>query len=358
MANIDPLVFVIGAGASKEVKLPIGLELTTAIADSLNFKLDSFQRLAGGDEQLRECIYKLAQSPHHSNGTADDYYRSALRIREAMPLAPSIDNFIDSHREDKTVAQVSKIAITSCILKAERDSSLYIDRSNSHNKLDFSALRGTWFSEFFGLVCQHCSREELAARLSRLTIISFNYDRCVTQFLRQALLTYYDIPQSQADEILSNVSILHPYGSIGRMPGEAGGMGPNFGDQLTSAEIIRSAQLLKTFTESTDSTAEETKRIRASITNTKTLVFLGFAFHPMNLELLYGTDRPGESSRDCDVLGTAMGISDSNRTSVIDDLAELGGYAKSRIRLHQGLKAGALISEYSRHLARSVQGAV
>ena len=357
MANTDPLVIVLGAGASKEVKLPVGTELTRTIAVSLDFKIDHNGRLNGGDDRIRECIYKLAQSQDSSHGTADDYYRAALRIREAMPLAPSIDNFIDSHRTDKKVAQIGKVAIASCILKAEKKSTLFVDRSNSNNKLDFNRLRGTWFAEIFSLVSQHCSRDELEARLSRLTIVSFNYDRCFKQFLRHALLTYYAISQSDADGIVSKVSILHPYGSVGRMRFETGGPGTDFGEQPMPEDLLRSATAIKTFTESTDDGAAEITAIRESVENTKTLVFLGFAFHPMNLELLFGRSRPPENDRDCEVIGTAMGISDSNRLLIAEDLAQMGGYARTRIRLHQALTAAGLVSEYSRLLARSVQGA-
>ena len=131
MPNTDPLVIVIGAGASKEVKLPIGSELTKTIAEALNFNIDHYRHLAGGDDRIRDCIVRLAQSQNNSCGTLDDYYRAALRIREAMPLAPSIDNFIDSHRTDKKVAQIGKVAIATCILKAERNSTLFIDKSNT-----------------------------------------------------------------------------------------------------------------------------------------------------------------------------------------------------------------------------------
>jgi hypothetical protein len=359
MPNTDPLVIVLGAGASKEVNLPIGSELTKSIAESLNFKLHNYQRLAGGDDLIRECVYKLsAQSSASSRGTADDYYRTALKIREAMPLALSIDNFIDSHRMDERIAQVGKIAIAACILKAEKRSTLYLDRSNIYNKLDFTPLGKTWFASLFSLVTQHCSRNELSQQLSRLTIISFNYDRCFKHFLRYALLTYYSLSQPEADAIVSKVSVLHPYGSVGRMPFETERSAIDYGEQPTSDDLMRSAGYIKTFTESTDHEAAETKAIRESVTNTKTLVFLGFAFHPLNLELLFGQSRPKANSRNCDVFGTAMDISDSSKSLIVDDLAQMGGYAASRIQLHQKLTAGALISEYSRHLSRSLRSSV
>jgi hypothetical protein len=353
-SNTDPLVLVLGAGASKEVGLPIGTELTKSIAEALNFKIDYFLRLTGGDDRIRECIYKLAQAPNNSHATPDDYYRAAMKIREAMPLALSIDNFIDSHRADNKIAQIGKLAISACILRAEKGSTLYLDRSNLYNKLDFENIAGTWFASLFSLISQYCSYEELEIRFSRLTVISFNYDRCFKHFLRQALLTYYSLTELQAESIASKVSILHPYGSVGRMRFETGGSGIDYGEQPVSDDLLKSAEGIKTFTESTDPAAEEIKTLRESIANAKTLVFLGFGFHPMNLELLYGQTTPERNSRNCDVLGTAKGISDSNKALIVQDLVQMGGYAEDRIALRQELTAGGLISEYYRHLSRSV----
>ena len=324
MPNTHPLVIVLGAGASKEVKFPTGAELTKSIAESLDFKVTHFGHLEGGDDRIRECIYKLGQSANNSHGTPDDYYRAALTIRDAMPLAPSIDNFIDSHRNDKKIAQLGKLAIAACILKAEKDSTLFVDRSNSNNKLDFTKLNGTWFTTLFSLVTQHCANEELEDRFSQLTIVSFNYDRCFKQFLRQALPTYYSISQSDADRIVSKVAILYPYGSIGKMRFETQGQGTDFGEHPMSDDLLVSANGIRTFTESTDVGTSETEVIRQSVANTKSLVFLGFAFHPLNLDLLYGKSRPTDNSCDCDIFATAIGISDSNQYLIMDDLAKMG----------------------------------
>jgi hypothetical protein len=40
---------------------------------------------------------------------------------------------------DERIAQVGKLAIAACILKAEKRSTLYVDRSNLYNKLDLLA---------------------------------------------------------------------------------------------------------------------------------------------------------------------------------------------------------------------------
>lgn len=356
MSKIDPVVIVLGAGASKEVGLPIGSELTTSIAQSLSFKIENFGRLAGGNDQIRECIYKLAQNSTSTPGSVDDYYQAALKICDSMPLAPSIDNFIDSHRVDKKIAKMGKLAIAACILKAEKQSTLYVNRSNSYNKPNFKKLKGTWFTELFSLFSQHCVSDQLEERLSRLTIISFNYDRCFKHFLRNALLTYYTISPEEADRIVSRVTVLHPYGSVGSMRFDTGLQGIEYGQQPASDDLLRSAESIRTFTESTDEDSNETGTVRERIANAKTLVYLGFAFHPLNMRLLYGSALPSKNGRDCDVFATAMGISESNRSLIADDLARMGGYANTRVHLRQSLTAGGLISEYSRHLARNLHG--
>jgi len=353
----DQLVLVIGAGASKEVGLPIGSELTASIADALSFRVDDFQRLAGGDDQIRDCIYKLGRDGGRSNGNADDYYRAAKKIRAAMPLAPSIDNFIDSHRSDKCIAQVGKLAIAACILAAERASMLFVDQRNANNNLDLSRVKGTWFAELFSLLTQHCSKDELGYRFSRLTVISFNYDRCLNQFLRHALRTYYAMNVSMVEEAIEKILILRPYGSVGVLRAEGSGVGVDFGERPISADLLKASDAIRTFTESTVGPAEEAQAVRDAIAAAGTIVFLGFAFHPLNLELLYGTTPPTSGSRDCDVYATAMGISESNRSMISSDLTRMGGYSKRRVKLHHSLSAAGLISEYSRRLAGSVSRA-
>ena len=91
------LVLVVGAGASKEVNLPDGEELKQAIASSLGFGVEKMSQVVGGDHKIVEVLYQLAQQPGNQRGDIKPYLRSAALIRNAMPQAQSIDNFIDSH---------------------------------------------------------------------------------------------------------------------------------------------------------------------------------------------------------------------------------------------------------------------
>lgn len=356
MTTPASLVLVLGAAASKEVNLPLGSELKGKISKLLNFELDDFGRISGGDQRFRECLHRLAQSTLAS-GSIDDYFQAAHTVHGAMPLAPSIDNFIDSHRTNPRIAEVGKLAITLCILRAEKNSKLYVNQSNSYNKPNFTGLAGTWFNALFGILFQHCSWEGIDDRFSRLAIISFNYDRCALHFFREALRTYYNVQPHEVDRVVSKISIYYPYGSVGPMRFQTEGSGIDFGEQPMPDDLIKYSQQLKTFTESTDESASEIASIRTAIRSSKALVFLGFAFHPLNMKLLYGEDRPVPGYDAGDVFGTAMGISESDVSVISNQLRIFGGYTENRIRLRRDLAAASLVSEYSRHLAHAVHAA-
>lgn len=360
MSAPNPLVIVIGAGASAEVGFPVGSEIKESIAYCLNFEEDRHGGRASaprGDQRIENCFHTLVRDRSKSHGTLGDYNRAAKKIREGMPLATSIDNFVDSHRTDAHIAQVAKLSIAARILEAEKGSALHVDKSNSYNRLDFNRLENTWFRRIFSLLSENCTHEEFADRLSHLTIVSFNYDRCFDQFLYHALLTYYSLDSQKAAEIASAVTVLHPYGSVGKMPFRAGAPTVDFGAELDSDSLLRSAKSIKTFTESTEDAEQEIAEIRECVAKAQALVYLGFAFHPQNMGLLYGTTRPPERSRTCNVFATAYGISDSNASQIANNLTGMGGYKAKQVNLRQDLQASALLSEYSLRLAAIVRNA-
>jgi hypothetical protein len=51
-----------------------------------------------------------------------------------------------------------------------------------------------------------------------LTLISFNYDRCLEHFLFNALQRLYDVDAKKAADICNNAQIFHPYGAVGALP--------------------------------------------------------------------------------------------------------------------------------------------
>ena len=55
------LVLVVGAGASKEVNLPVGAELKNKIAEKLDIRFDDWgSKITNGEQLIAQAFYELA----------------------------------------------------------------------------------------------------------------------------------------------------------------------------------------------------------------------------------------------------------------------------------------------------------
>jgi hypothetical protein len=124
-------LFIIGAGASKEFGLPIGLELATGIA-SRSAIIENYVHSNVKDQNIWQAIGQLANSKQESTRL---YLEASKIIHDAMPYAPSIDNFLDVHHVNKHIEVCGKLAICASIIEAEKSSSLFVNQSNIHNKI-------------------------------------------------------------------------------------------------------------------------------------------------------------------------------------------------------------------------------
>jgi hypothetical protein len=351
MSQSSPsITFIIGAGASNEVGMPTGYHLKSAIANALSFYVDEFRRLAGGDSTIRECLYKLAQN---SSGALDVnvFLQAAHLINRAMPQAPSIDNFIDSHRSNEQIADVGKLAIAAEILKAEKACKLFVDQRNVRNEIPFNEVDDTWFNAFFQLITLNAQFSDISERFRAVRIITFNYDRTLEHYLHQALQNYYGCTGDEAAAVLADLVVLHPYGQVGSLPWQRPKTNAvPFGASLPTEGLLAVARSLRTFTEGTNTQTSNVELIRASVSESAKLVFLGFGYHELNLEVLFGQGIDGAKRYTNEVYGTAKGLSESNKKAITSELASLGKFDESLITLRNQLTAAALFSEYSRSL--------
>ena len=166
--NPPKTVIVVGAGASKEAKLPTSDELKESIARNLDFRYGD-SGFEGGDKKIAQY---LQVQPNPGLALA-----ACRRICEALPQAMSIDNLIDTRQEKKEIEFCGKLAIVRSILQAEKQSLLYVEPPNSTNILDFRRVENTWYNLFWQRVSENCQAQELEERLSSVVFIVFNYDR-------------------------------------------------------------------------------------------------------------------------------------------------------------------------------------
>ena len=313
----EKTVIVVGAGASQEADLPTSADLKTTIARYLDIKFQVTQQISG-DATVAAAL--------RTHGDINQYLYACWKIRDALPQAISIDNFIDAHQGNKEIELCGKLAIVRSILEAEKGSLLYSNRSNTDNTPNFSFLAETWFNAFWQLLTENCQAVGLKKRLLSISLIIFNYDRCIEHFLYHSMQNYYGLSADSAASLVDEMDIFHPYGVVGSLPWTAGPAQMDFGAEPRAQDLVALAEQIKTFTEGTNPKASNIMEIRNQVARAETLVFLGFAYHKQNLELLkQPSDRrqDGEMVRQC--YGTALGISDADLQVIASDLHELCG---------------------------------
>lgn len=121
--------------------------------------------------------------------------------------------------------------------------------------------------------------------LKKISFIIFNYDRCVEHFLFYSLQNYYGISDRAAVDYLGDLKIYHPYGTVGDLPWQDGQGATSFGQNVAGRELLSRAAQIRTFIEQTEDQVAVAE-IRELLSEANIVVFLGFAFHPLNMELI------------------------------------------------------------------------
>lgn len=345
-------VYVLGAGASKEAGLPIGAELKSEIAGLLAFVRTS-GRTTNGDNNIYEALKLAFQTLPRPVDDFQLLVSAARQISGSMPLAQSIDNFIDGHQGNKAIEISGKLAIVSAILSAEANSKLYFDRRNGATTPNFSAIEGTWYTQLFGMLVENCRASQIAERLASTSFIVFNYDRCLEQFLQHALYSYFNLEYSYSARLVGALEILHPYGLVGDIGHNPASTQVGFGASLEPPLLLEVAKEIRTFTEGTDPNSSDIIRIRQSLSEADRVCFLGFAFHPLNMDLLFPrkSKRNDPADRTKDVYATAFGMSESDAHLVRSELAYRLETERDYVRVRTDKICVDLLREYGRSLS-------
>jgi hypothetical protein len=169
-------VFILGAGASFEVHLPLGSHLRDSIADAI--PLTDKGKFVAGDRIIYDQVSKTPAVQ------VDDYFAACKRIRDGIRLSDSIDNFLDLHKENRSIQLAGKTQIVRHIVDAERRSKLYVDRKLAAN-IDYSKLthpKEVWYVRFIRMLGRDLNSTNIQDIFRNLTFVIFNYDRCFEFF--------------------------------------------------------------------------------------------------------------------------------------------------------------------------------
>ena len=337
-------VFVVGAGASIEVGMPVGSTLLETIVKLTEIRFDRWQQVQGSPavtEALKRSLVNQDDTEEINR-----HLEAGWQLAKSAKLALSIDNLIDA-LEDPKVELMGKIGIAQAILEAEKASPKFKPVDAPQDGIDISKFDDTWYNSLSKLLTENVRKSEIGDIFHNLEIINFNYDRCLEQYLQYSLSEYYGVSVEQVRAVMSKLPIHRPYGSVGKLPWQQGeGAKVEFG-RPTPASVASVSKELRTFTEQVhDDGALEA--IRRAVSTADRVVFLGFGFHRQNVQLIAASVQSH-----AEILGTAKAISGSDRSVIQDELwkaLELRGlYEVSRIELAD-MTCNEFFKEYWRTL--------
>ena len=337
-------VLVIGAGSSVEVGLPMGVELLKQIVQLTHITFEHHHQKTG-DHAIIEAL-NLYLNERGEVTKLNEHLHAGWQLGESTKQALSIDNVIDA-LEDPQIELIGKLGIVRAILKAEAASPEFKRSNNMSDTLDLSKFGDSWYSSLTKLLTENVRKSQVDSIFDNLEIVNFNYDRCLEHYLPISLSYYYGLKLDAIREIMQGLTIHRPYGVAGRLPWQKGDA-PSVGfGEGSPQQLVDVAQQVRTFTERVEG-GEELAAMKATMAGADRVVFLGFAFHRQNVELL-----SQEMQDHSEIVATSYQISPSDK-SVID--AELRtafkhkrGLNDSRIRLAD-MTCSKFFNEYWRTL--------
>jgi hypothetical protein len=293
---MEQTVFVVGAGASLEFdrvnKMPIGSKL----AEQIESLLDAELRPTSNERPISSAIMR--------RGGMQDSHRAAMsRILHGIQSRDSIDQFIEDCKDVPELARIAKLCIAHLINEAERTTVLGVLQDQS-DASSFRNLRDSWLGQICRRANPHINRQNFKDSLAGISFVTFNYDRCIEQFLYQWASSTLLAGEKRARSMASEIPVHHVYGTLGILPGfspEAERAAVRFGEE-DDRLLPRMAESIRTFTEQADSQTVES--LRFALFNAQKVVFLGTGYHPQNLALLFPSGVP----EGIKVFGTTFGM--------------------------------------------------
>ena len=335
-------VFIIGAGASKELNFPTGKELIDQITKLLRNALNN-----GHYDDFSYAYRQSIQSYSGMQASKINELNILMKqIAKALPLAASIDNYIHLKKDNADIQFLCKSAIATIILKYERLSNLF-ENQYENKKFDPIKVKDTWYLNLSTLMFAGITEDNIEDVFKKTSIVCFNYDRCIEQYFYLALKAYFNISDIIAQKLIQNLNIIHPYGVIGNGLCNHGNVdGIDFGAEISAKNILNQVNKIKTFTEEYKDYAS-VENIREQIYSAENIVFLGFGFIQQNMELMK-PDLPSQKIKR--VIATTYGASSDDINNIEEDIAKLIG--RRVVPSTSKSKCADLINDYGRSLIR------
>lgn len=341
-------LFIIGAGAGFDIKMPMGEKLARIIADDVNIRFEDFSKRSGND-RIIEALQLLARQTNPRTDV-NLYFQAGRQIFEGLVgWSSSIDGYLNRHQDQPLLQQVGKLAIAKVILESENGCDMYVGEPYSLNGFrNPEQVRASWFQKLWSILeVGIIKSKNLESIFDNLHVITFNYDRTLEHFLFCGLQQAYHLPQQEAAAIINaKLAIDHVYGQVEYLPWQDKGHGFAFGRKPDARDLVHLWKRITTFNEEI-ADKELLDRLAKKVAAAEQIIFLGCHFHQQNMQLLHAAQRakPG----DVGIYATAFGRSASAVQQIREQIGEMlnprsGGKHYHPIDTHWGCKE--LFSEF------------
>ena len=266
----EPTVLVLGAGASQPYGFPTGRDLLLKIcADLINEGTPL-------SKNMSTCGYPRDQ-------------QKAFRDPLFFSMLPSVDAFLENRPE---FLEIGKTVLSCALIPYERLDPV-------HNRT--STMQ--WYEYLFSKITS--VRDEFGK--NKLSIVTFNYDRSLEQFLFNALTNTFGGDEAETYQLLRKVPIIHVYGQLGQYPGIAGGVGRQYSQTVNTEIVSRCVSEIKIVHEGADNNlfSEARKLLLAA----RKVCFLGFGYHEINLKRI----SPGKVLDHTSIYGSAFHLLEAEK---------------------------------------------
>ena len=295
------VVLVVGAGASHDrYGLPLGGILASSIAKDTDFYFENIlNRPTRGDADLFDEI--IFRRFNNDKAKLDLYTQAGRKLSAALGSTISVDDALHQLSDYPEAIQLGKICIIRSILKAERNSTLKVQRG----QLPPDAGKDGWIEQIFSMAITGYKLSEVTHAFKRITFVNFNYDRCIEHYLFWSLQRL-GLPSDDASETIRTLNIIRPYGTLGSVvPGVPSFLQFGAPPPSNPFDVI---SRIRTFADS--DALHDKKTLSSALVGASLIAFLGFGFHPQNLKLL--TLPADLQLRRTRVLATVMGVHRGN----------------------------------------------
>ena len=275
-------MIILGAGASCTYGYPSGPELAKQICDGLqhapsqtNPNIELFVQMGFFPDIIAEFVDSLKNC---GRDTIDEYLKNNPRFN-----------------------RIGKYAIAWALIRHENTNRLMV--GNSKNNL---------YKHLFTAMTEDIDTIDQIIN-NKISFIIFNYDRSLEQFFYTVLKKLYgeNKDEQKIFEILKKLPIIHVHGQIGFMPWQNQNH-REYAAQLNAQNIKTTAENIGIFTEIK---AEHNNFLKARdlINKANIVCFLGFGFHPYNMEKLNAT----YLLKNKKIIGTGQGISQKRKRDIV-----------------------------------------